>query len=101
MERIKCERAVCDRCVVSVCVRMFLERREVQVTDFTLEFQQLTLADEKTDFLENFLQTLATDMERDPFWSGMHLSVTFNDFFSVIYFILSVSFMTETLFFRC
>ncbi|XP_034234553.1 GTPase-activating protein and VPS9 domain-containing protein 1 [Thrips palmi] len=71
MERIKCERAVCDRCVVSVCVRMFLERREVQVTDFTLEFQQLTLADEKTDLLENFLQTLATDMERDHFWSGV------------------------------
>lgn len=73
MERIKCERAVCDRCVVSVCVRMFLERREEQVTEFTLEFQQLTLADEKTVSLENFLQALATDMERDPFWSGMHL----------------------------
>lgn len=70
MERIKCERAVCNGCIVSVCVRLYLERRETQVADFTLEFQQLTLADEKTDLLENFLQTLATDMERDPFWSG-------------------------------
>lgn len=73
IERIKCERAVCERCVVSVCVRMFLERREAQVADFTLEFQQLTLADEKTDLLENFLQILAAEMERDPFWSGMVL----------------------------
>lgn len=71
IERIKCERAVCSRCVVSVCVRMFLERRQAQVDDFAVEFQQLTLADEKTDLLENFLQTLATDMERDPFWLGV------------------------------
>ncbi|KAK3920325.1 Receptor-mediated endocytosis protein 6-like protein [Frankliniella fusca] len=72
IERIKCEGAVCNRCVVSVCVRMFLERREGQVNDFTEEFQQLTLADEKTDLLENFLLTLAADMERDPFWSGVN-----------------------------
>ncbi|XP_052119444.1 receptor-mediated endocytosis protein 6 homolog isoform X1 [Frankliniella occidentalis] len=72
IERIRCEGVICNRCIVSVCVRMFLERREGQVNDFTLEFQQLTLADEKTDLLERFLLTVAADMERDPFWSGVN-----------------------------
>lgn len=37
---------------------------------FTNEFQQLKLADEKNDLLDNFLQTLALEMDRDPLWQG-------------------------------
>jgi hypothetical protein len=50
---------------------MFLEKREEMLGSFTAEFQQLTLADEKTDLLDNFLRTLSIEMDKDPTWQGM------------------------------
>jgi hypothetical protein len=50
---------------------MFLEKREQMLVSFTAEFQQLTLADEKTDLLNNFLHALSLEMEKDPMWQGM------------------------------
>ncbi|PSN29560.1 hypothetical protein C0J52_22666 [Blattella germanica] len=70
IERLKCDRQVCSRFLVAVCVTMFLEKREQMLSNFTAEFQQLTLADEKTDFLDNFLQTLSLEMDRDPTWQA-------------------------------
>ncbi|XP_066994190.2 GTPase-activating protein and VPS9 domain-containing protein 1 isoform X2 [Anabrus simplex] len=67
-ERVKTDRAVCSRFLVAVCVTLFLERREALLIQFQEEFQQLTVADEKTDLLDSFLQTLALEMERDPTW---------------------------------
>jgi len=60
---------------------MFLERREQMLGSFTAEFQQLTLADEKTDLLNNFLHTLALEMDKDPMWQGMKSTadITFPD----------------------
>lgn len=55
---------------MAVCVRLFLERRESMVAAFSNEFQHLTLADEKNDLLNKFLETLALEMERDPVWQG-------------------------------
>ncbi|XP_069695345.1 GTPase-activating protein and VPS9 domain-containing protein 1 [Periplaneta americana] len=69
-ERLKCDRQVCSRFLVAVCVTMFLEKREQMLGNFTAEFQQLTLADEKTDLLDNFLHTLALEMDKDPTWQA-------------------------------
>ncbi|RZF46932.1 hypothetical protein LSTR_LSTR011763 [Laodelphax striatellus] len=69
-ERVRCERAVCQRFLMAVCVRLFLERRESLVAAFAAEFQQLSLADEKNDLLLTFLQRLAREMERDPLWQA-------------------------------
>lgn len=70
-ERLKCDCQVCSRFLVAVCVTMFLEKREQILGSFTAEFQQLTLADEKTDLLDNFLHTLSVEMDKDPTWQGM------------------------------
>jgi len=80
-ERLKCDREVCSRFLVAVCVRMFLEKREQMLGSFTAEFQQLTLADEKTDLLNNFLHTLALEMDKDPMWQGTKSTpdITFPD----------------------
>lgn len=72
-ERLKCDRQVCSRFLVAVCVTMFLEKREEMLGSFTAEFQQLTLADEKTDLLDNFLHTLSLEMDKDPTWQGMYI----------------------------
>ncbi|XP_021936373.1 receptor-mediated endocytosis protein 6 homolog isoform X2 [Zootermopsis nevadensis] len=69
-ERLKCDRQVCSRFLVAVCVTMFLEKREEILGSFTVEFQQLTLADEKTDLLDNFLHTLSLEMDKDPTWQA-------------------------------
>lgn len=70
MDRVKCDKDVCNKFLISVCVRMFLERREQMLVAFQSEFQQLTLADEKTDLLDKFLHTLSLEMDRDPTWQG-------------------------------
>ncbi|XP_063231797.1 GTPase-activating protein and VPS9 domain-containing protein 1 isoform X2 [Bacillus rossius redtenbacheri] len=67
-ERVKCDRQVCSRFLVALCVTMFLEKREQLLLEFTAEFRQLTLADEKNDLLGSFLRSLALDMDRDPTW---------------------------------
>ncbi|GLH08502.1 Uncharacterized protein GBIM_13724 [Gryllus bimaculatus] len=69
-ERVKKDHNVCSRFLIAVCVTLFLEKREGLMLQFQEEFQQLTLADEKTDLLDNFLQTLAIEMERDPTWQA-------------------------------
>lgn len=70
MERVKSDKDVCSRFLVAVCVNLFLERRDSVVQRFISEFQQLTLADEKMDLLDGFLQQLAADMEQDSTWLG-------------------------------
>lgn len=81
-ERLKCDRQVCSRFLVAVCVTMFLEKREEMLGSFTVEFQQVTLADEKTDLLDNFLHTLSLEMDKDPIWQGMYSNILFQDLLS-------------------
>jgi hypothetical protein len=64
------DKAVCHRFLISVCVRLFLERREKQLNDFVVEFQQLHAADEKADWLESFLHRLSAELERDSMWQS-------------------------------
>lgn len=68
--RVEQDKAVCHRFLISVCVRLFLERREKQLNDFVVEFQQLHVADEKADWLESFLRRLSEELERDSMWQS-------------------------------
>lgn len=68
--RVEQDKAVCHRFLISVCVRLFLERREKQLNDFVVEFQQLSVSDEKADLLESFLGNLTVEVERDPIWQS-------------------------------
>ncbi|GAB6021964.1 hypothetical protein CHUAL_006124 [Chamberlinius hualienensis] len=70
MKRVERDKAVCSKYLISVCVRLFLEKVERLVQRFMEEFQNLTVSDEKTDFLEQFLQYLYKQMETDPIWRG-------------------------------
>ncbi|XP_058798185.1 receptor-mediated endocytosis protein 6 homolog isoform X2 [Phymastichus coffea] len=67
-ERVKCDREAVNSHLVLVCVRVFLEKREMHLQRFIEEFKKLTVADEKQDLVNNFLNRLHTEMENDPIW---------------------------------
>ncbi|XP_014298112.1 GTPase-activating protein and VPS9 domain-containing protein 1 [Microplitis demolitor] len=67
-ERAKCDRDAVNSHLVAVCVRVFLEKRELQILRFCDEFQKLKMADEKQDLLENFLSKVHDEMDNDPIW---------------------------------
>lgn len=69
-ERLESDSQVCRKFLVALCVRIFLERREESCRSFSIDFQQLTLADEKTDLLDKFLRDLSYQLEKDPNWQG-------------------------------
>ncbi|XP_078044558.1 GTPase activating protein and VPS9 domains 1 [Augochlora pura] len=66
--RVKCDRDAVNNHLVSVCVRVFLEKRESLLSQFCDEFKKLTLADEKQDLVDNFLGDVHAKMENDPIW---------------------------------
>lgn len=68
MNRVRTDQELCCNYLLSVCVRLFLERRDDLLSRFVTEFQQLTLADEKNDLLNDFLENIAVQMEADPTW---------------------------------
>ncbi|KAK6641198.1 hypothetical protein RUM44_012907 [Polyplax serrata] len=70
IERIETDSRVCQKFLVALCVRIFLERREDLCSSFSKEFQQLSLPDEKTDLLDKFLMELSQQLERDHNWKG-------------------------------
>lgn len=68
LARVNNDKRVVSDYLISLCVRLFLEKRETQISAFISEFQAISLADEKSDLLESFLETLCSDMEKDPNW---------------------------------
>ncbi|XP_043477081.1 GTPase-activating protein and VPS9 domain-containing protein 1 isoform X1 [Leptopilina heterotoma] len=69
-ERVKCDRDAVNNHLVSVCVRVFLEKRETLLSRFCEEFKMLSLIDEKQDLVENFLGTIHAEMENDSIWQA-------------------------------
>ncbi|XP_012287140.1 GTPase-activating protein and VPS9 domain-containing protein 1 isoform X2 [Orussus abietinus] len=67
-ERVKCDRDAVNSHLVSVCVRVFLEKREANLLRFCEEFKKLTLADEKQDLVDTFLGKIYAEMENDTIW---------------------------------
>ncbi|XP_011690803.1 PREDICTED: GTPase-activating protein and VPS9 domain-containing protein 1 isoform X2 [Wasmannia auropunctata] len=68
--RVKCDRDAINNHLVSVCVRVFLEKRETFLLRFCDEFKKLTLADEKQDFVNNFLKKVHDEMDNDSIWQS-------------------------------
>ncbi|KAL4218738.1 GTPase-activating protein and VPS9 domain-containing protein 1 [Mactra antiquata] len=68
--RIRREKEIYNRHMTSVCVRIFLETWEKQLMNFIARFQELTVADEKTDLLEKFLMFMYQNMNKDPIWQA-------------------------------
>lgn len=69
---MKCQQDVCKNFFASICVRLFLQKREQPLLQFTTEFHSLTLADEKSDLLRNFLSTLEKQVDSDATWQGVN-----------------------------
>uniref|UniRef100_T1IJR9 Receptor-mediated endocytosis protein 6 homolog n=1 Tax=Strigamia maritima TaxID=126957 RepID=T1IJR9_STRMM len=70
LDRVERDKVVCKKFMISECVRMFLEKRERAILTFVEEFQKLTVSDEKTDLVEQFLNELYKEMEADPLWQA-------------------------------
>ncbi|XP_018045878.1 PREDICTED: GTPase-activating protein and VPS9 domain-containing protein 1 isoform X2 [Atta colombica] len=68
--RVKCDRDAINNHLVSVCVRVFLEKREAFLLRFCDEFKKLTLADEKQDLVDTFLGKVHAEMDNDPIWQS-------------------------------
>ncbi|XP_077267366.1 GTPase-activating protein and VPS9 domain-containing protein 1-like isoform X3 [Temnothorax americanus] len=68
--RVKCDRDAINNHLVSVCVRVFLEKKEAFLLRFCEEFKKLTLADEKQDLVDNFLGKVHAEMDNDPIWQS-------------------------------
>ncbi|XP_041370406.1 GTPase-activating protein and VPS9 domain-containing protein 1-like [Gigantopelta aegis] len=70
LNRAQRDKEICNKHMVNVCVRLFIEHREKQVLYFISDFQKLTVSDEKTDLVERFLQLLYKEMEQDAIWKA-------------------------------
>ncbi len=69
LSRMEVDQRVCSQVLVSVCVRLFLERREKQLQQFVTSFRETSVADEKTASVESFLAELWTQLEEEPTWA--------------------------------
>ncbi|XP_052789211.1 GTPase-activating protein and VPS9 domain-containing protein 1-like [Mya arenaria] len=67
-DRARREKEIYNKHMTSVCIRMFLETWEKALQGFIQDFQKLTMADEKVDLLERFLQYLYQKMNVDSIW---------------------------------
>ncbi|GFR79324.1 GTPase-activating protein and VPS9 domain-containing protein 1-like [Elysia marginata] len=70
INRITRDKEICSKHLTNMCARNFLEKREKRMWRFMAEFQKLTMADEKIDLLEQFLQHLYQEMGVDPLWKA-------------------------------
>ncbi|VDI53755.1 Hypothetical predicted protein [Mytilus galloprovincialis] len=66
LSRVQRDKTVCNKHLVNVCVRLFIETKEGYVVNFIQDFQKLTVSDEKTDLVERFLQFLYQQMTNNP-----------------------------------
>lgn len=62
---------MCNRHLVMVCVRMFLEKREAMIFEFQHEFNQKPAADEKLELMEELIGSLMEDLKTDNIVQGM------------------------------
>uniref|UniRef100_A0A2R5LJJ4 Receptor-mediated endocytosis protein 6 homolog n=1 Tax=Ornithodoros turicata TaxID=34597 RepID=A0A2R5LJJ4_9ACAR len=70
LQRTERDRTVCHNHLATLCARHFLDRREHQLQLFLRHFQRLTVADEKAQEVERFLQSLFQEMEFDQAWQA-------------------------------
>ena len=56
--RMEMDRRVCMAYLISVCIRLFLERRDRELSQFVTLFKAASAADEKISLMERFLAEL-------------------------------------------
>lgn len=69
--RLQNDREICNRHLIMVCIRMFLEKRELAILTFQNKFSTLTVVDEKIDYLEEFMGQLMDELKNDGLLQGM------------------------------
>lgn len=67
-EQVERESELCSSFLLSICVRLYLDRYNQIVQEFTAEFKRLTLVDEKHELLSTFLKNLYAQMRKDSIW---------------------------------
>lgn len=67
-EHYQRDKTVCNQNLVALCVRQFLEEKERTVQGFVKKFQQLTVSDEKAQYVDRFINFLFNSLENDNVW---------------------------------
>lgn len=70
-KRLENDRELCNKHLVMVCVRIFLEKREQLVVGFQDEFNEKLVVDEKLELMEEFIGRLMDDLKGDGILQGM------------------------------
>ncbi|XP_036319157.1 receptor-mediated endocytosis protein 6 homolog isoform X2 [Rhagoletis pomonella] len=60
--RLRSESATCNRYLMTVCVRLFFEKRQAKVAEFQEEFARLTVSDDKIELIEEFIDGLMEEL---------------------------------------
>lgn len=74
LSRMEMDQKVCTAYLVSVCIRIFLERHEADLSAFVTEFKEVSASDEKITLMERFLASTWAKLESDStsiIWSLM------------------------------
>lgn len=74
-ERLKRDRDMCQRHLITCCVRMFLEKRGSMIEDLQRQFSELNVGDEKIDLLEEFIGKLLVELENMGMSAGQLVNV--------------------------
>lgn len=71
-ERLRNDREMCNRHLIMVCIRMFLEKREKIIEQFQSEFCDISGGvDEKIEFMDEFMEKLIDELKSDGILYGM------------------------------
>lgn len=70
-KRLQNDRDMCNRHLVMVCVRIFLEKRESMLIAFQEEFNSKPAADEKLEFIRELMDQLIEELKKDSVMQGM------------------------------
>jgi hypothetical protein len=70
-KRLDKDRIMCNRHLVMVCVRMFLEKREPKLNIFQEEFNLKPAVDEKLELMDELIVSLMEDLKNDNVIQGM------------------------------
>ncbi|XP_055841429.1 receptor-mediated endocytosis protein 6 homolog isoform X2 [Episyrphus balteatus] len=70
-QRLRSETKICNRHLVAVCVRMFLEKRETRIETFHEDFIKLTAVDDRIYLLDVFMKDLMSELADGGALNGM------------------------------
>jgi hypothetical protein len=70
-EQINNEKQQCEKYLSTICVRKLLLEQEAKIIQFCQEFKEISLSDEKCDYLNNFYGQLYSVMQRGGLWQDI------------------------------